>query len=73
MEKLSRHLLIERATRCFVTPSCITVVGLKVIPHDIFLEIGNGKKFVSRGYVPKVPVVTAGLTMRVGLTFTDLL
>ena len=33
------------ATKCFVTMSCITAVGLKGIPHDIFLELGNGGKY----------------------------
>ena len=42
-------------------------------PHDIFLELGNGAKFLSRGYVPDVPVVTTSLTMKIGLTFTHLL
>ena len=38
-----------------------------------FLELGNGQKYLSRGYVPEVPVVTGGLTVRVGLTVTNLL
>ena len=36
-------------------------------------QLGNGQKFLSRGLVPDVPIVTAGLTMRVGLTVTSLL
>ena len=39
----------------------------------MFLELGNGQKFLSRGFVPEAPVVTAGLTVRVGLTVTSLL
>ena len=31
------------------------------------------KKFLSRGFVPDVPVVTANLTVRMGLTITSLL
>ena len=57
----------------FVTPSYITTVGLKGIPRDIFLELGNGEKYLARGYVPEVPVVTPGLTVKVGLTITNLL
>ena len=56
-----------------MTPACITAMGLKGVPHDIFLELGNGHKYLSRGYVPEVPVVTAGLTVKVGLTVTNLL
>ena len=68
-----RALIDSGATRCFVTPSCVTAVGLKGTPRDIFLELGNGQKYLSRGHVPDVPVVTAGLTVRVGLTVTNLL
>ena len=57
----------------FRYPSCITAVGLKGQPQDTFLELGNGQKFLSRGLVPDVPIVTAGLTVRVGLTLTSLL
>ena len=55
-----------------MTPSSITTVGLKGILRDIFLELGNGKKYLFRGYVPEVPVVAAGLIVRVGLTVTNL-
>ena len=68
-----RALIDSGATRCFVTPACVTAVGLKGKPQDTFLELGNGQKFLSRGFVPEVPVVTAGLTVRVGLTVTSLL
>ena len=51
----------------------MTTVGLKGQPRDTFLELGNGEKFLSRGYVPDVPVVTAGLTVKIGLTVTNLL
>ena len=68
-----RALIDSGATRCFVTPACVTTVGLKGQPRDTFLELGNGEKFLSRGYVPDVPVVTAGLTVKIGLTVTNLL
>ena len=45
----------------------------KGIPRDIFLELGNGEKYLFRGYVPDVPVVTIGLKMKIGLTITNLL
>ena len=68
-----RALIDSGATRCFITPSYISAVGLKGIPRDVFLELGTGEKYISRGYVPDVPVVTAGLTVKVGLTVTNLL
>ena len=71
--KAVRALIDSGATRSFVNPSCITAVGLKGEPCDVFLELGNGENFLSRGYVPEVPVVTAGLTMKIGLSVTNLL
>ena len=61
------------ATRCFATPSCAIVVGLKGIPRNIFLKLGNEEKHLSWGYVSDVPVVTTGLTVKIGLTITNLL
>ena len=66
-------LIDSGATRCFVTPAYVTAMGLKEQPRDTFLELGNGEKFLSRGYVPDVPVVTAGLTVKIGPTVTNLL
>ena len=71
--KLVRALIDSSATKCFVTPACMTAVGLKGQPCDTFLELGNGDKFLSRGYVPDVPIVTVGLTAKIGLTITNLL
>ena len=51
--------------------ACVTAVGLKGKSRDIFLELGNGEKFLPTGYIPDVPVVTAGLTMKVGLIVTN--
>ena len=48
-------------------------VGLKGIPRDVFLELGNGEKYLSRGYAPEVPITTVGLTVKVGLTVINLL
>ena len=67
-----RALIDCEATRCFITP-CVTATRLKGIPHDIFHELGNGEKYLSRGYVPDVPMATAAFTVKVGLTVTNLL
>ena len=71
--KTMRALIDSGATKCFITLAYMTTVGLKGMPDDIFLELGNGEKFLSQGYVLGVPVVTVGLTMKVGLTVTNLL
>ena len=71
--KTVKALIDSGATRCFVTPSYVARVGLKGMPQDVFLELGNGQKYLSRGFVPDTTVVTAGLTVRVGLTVTNLL
>ena len=68
-----RTLIDSGATRCFVSPACVAACGLKGVPRDVFLELGNGEKILSRGYIPDVPVVTAGLTVKTGLTVTNLL
>ena len=68
-----RAFIDSGATRCFITPTCITAVGLKGVPKYIFLELGNGQKYLSQGYVPNIPIVTAGLTVKVGLTITNLM
>ena len=39
----------------------------------LFLELGNGEKFLSRVYIPDAPIVTAGLTVKLGLPVTNLL
>ena len=66
-------LINSGATRCFITPTYVTAVGLKGKPRDNFLELGNGQKFLSSGLIPDVPIVTTRLTVRVGLTITSLL
>ena len=68
-----RNLIDSGATRCFISPSCVATCGLKGVPRDVFLELGNGEKILSRGYIPNIPVVTAGLTVKIGLTITNLL
>ena len=68
-----KALIDSGATRCFVTSTCVMTCGLKVKPRDIFLELGNGEKFLSRGFIPDVPIVIAGLIVKIGLTVTNLL
>ena len=68
-----RTLIDSGATRCFVFPTCITAYGLKGVPHDIFLELGNSEKILSKGYIPNVPMVIAGLAVKIGLTVASLL
>ena len=68
-----RTLIDSEATRCFVSPACVATCGLKGVPRDVFLELGNGEKILSRGYILDVPVVIAGLTVKTGLSVTDLL
>ena len=36
-------------------------------------ERGSGEKYLTRGYVPDVSIVTAGLTVKIGLTVANLL
>ena len=44
-----RTLIDSGATRWFVSPACVAACGLKGVPHDVFLELGNGEKILSRG------------------------
>ena len=57
----------------FVIPSCVPHVGLKGIPRDAFLELGNGEEYLSRGYFPDVSIDTAGLPVKIGVTVTNLM
>ena len=56
-----------------MSPVCATACGLKGVPRDIFLELGYGEKILSRGYIPDVPIVIAGLLVEIGLIVTNLL
>ena len=68
-----KALIDSGATRCFVTPTCVNMCGLKAKPRGVFLELENVEKFLSRGFIPDVPIVTAGLTVKIELTVTNLL
>ena len=53
--KTVKALIDSGATRCFVTPSCVAKCGLKGMPQDVFLELGNGQKYLSQGYALMSP------------------
>ena len=68
-----RALIDSGATRNFISPAGVTQCGLRVESHNTFLELGDGKKVLSRGRAVDVPVVTSGYTMRTNLTVSNLL
>ena len=68
-----RALIDSGATRCFISPAGVTQCGLTVESHNTFLELGDGKKVLSRGRAVHVPVITSGYTMRTNLTVSNLL
>ena len=41
--------------------------------HNTFLELGDGKKVLSRGRAVDVPIVTAGYVVKMNLTVSRLL
>ena len=59
-----RALIDSGATRCFISPAGVMQCGLTVESHNTFLELGDGKKVLSRGRAVDVPVVTSGDTMQ---------
>ena len=68
-----RALIDSGATRNFISPAGVMQCGLTVESHNTFLELGDGKKVLSRGRAVDVPVVTSGYTMRTNLTVSNLL
>ena len=68
-----RALIDSGATRNFISPAGMTQCGLTVQSHNTFLELGDGKKVLSRGRAVDVPMVTSGFTMRTNLMVTNLL
>ena len=68
-----RALIDSGATRNFISPAGVMQCGLRVESHNTFLELGDGKKVLSRGRAVDVPVVTSGYTMRTNLTVSNLL
>ena len=66
--------LIDSGTmRNFISPARVTQCGLTIESHNTFLELGDGKKVLSRGRAIDVPVVTSGYTMKTNLTVCNLL
>ena len=68
-----RALIDSGASRNLISPAGVTKCGLRVESHNTFLELGDGKKVLSRGRAVDVPVVTSGYTMRTNLTVSNLL
>ena len=66
-------LIDNGETRNFISPAGVTQCGLTVESHNTFLELGDGKKVLSRGRAVDVPVVTFGYMMRTNLTVSNLL
>ena len=60
-----RALIDSGATRCFISPAGVTRCGLAVESHHTFLELGDGKKVLSRGRAVDVPVVMSGYAMKI--------
>ena len=68
-----RALIDSGASRNFISPAGVTRCGLTVESHNTFLELGDGKKVLSRGRAVDVPVVTSGYEMKTNLTVSNLL
>ena len=68
-----RGLIDSGATRCFISPAGVTKCGLNVESHNTFLELGDGKKVLSRGRAVDVPVVTSGYSVKMNLIVSRLL
>ena len=66
-------LIDSSATRNFISPAGVTKCGLTIEPHNTFLELGDGKKVLSRGRVVDVPVITSGYMMKTNLIVCNLL
>ena len=71
--KISKALVDSGATRCFVSPSCMTVAGLQGKRSDTFLILANGQRVLSCGYIPNVLAILLGHTSPVDLIATPLL
>ena len=48
-------------------------MGLSYVPHDTFLELGNGTTALSHGMVQGAPITLASATSRIDLTVSHLL
>ena len=68
-----RALIDSGATRGFLSVNAIQPLGLSLVKDTTFLELGDGQKTLSRGKVIDIPIVTAGLTIKMDLTVNSLL
>ena len=68
-----RALVDSGATQNFISLAGVTKCGLTIESHNTFLELGDGKKVLSRGRAVDVPVVTSGYMMKTNLTVSNLL
>ena len=68
-----RALINSGATQNFISPAGVTQCGLMVESRNTFLELGDGKKVLSRGRAIDVPVVTSGYMMKTNLIVSNLL
>ena len=50
-----RALIDSGAMRCFISPAGVTRCGLSVESHHTFLELGDGKKVLSRDELSTYP------------------
>ena len=50
-----RALIDSGATRNFISPAGVTQCGLTVESNNTFLELGDGKKVLSRGRAVNIP------------------
>ena len=68
-----RALIDSGATRSFVSPACITEIGMKTRKNNTLLELGSGSKVLSKFEAMDVLVVIAGRTFKIDFTVSDLL
>ena len=68
-----RALIDSAATRSFISLACITETGMKTRKNNMFLELGNGSKVLSKFEAMDIPVVVVGRTFKIDFTVSDLL
>ena len=68
-----RALMNSGATWNFISLAGVTQCGLMIESHNTFLELGDGKKVLSRGRVVDILIVTSGFSMKTNLTVCNLL
>ena len=75
MVEMSRTLIDRGATKYFVSRACMTMCGTqRRNPRDVFLELENGEKVsYPEEFISDVPIFIAVLTVKIGLTATNLL